>query len=114
MKKIPRRLWNAMRIHEHNQKRRARLAGGAVDVPVPPAQIASITAGMTNSVNLTKAGNLVYVASAGARRLNIVDVTNPSSPVLAGSFSDTTNLNSVEAVRVHGNYAFCVTENQAR
>ena len=52
-----------MRILEHNQK----------DAPALREErwmflfrrLRCVTAGLTNSVNLTKVGNLVYVASAG-------------------------------------------------
>jgi hypothetical protein len=82
-----------------------------VDVPVPPAQMRHRGADQFGQSDESRESRLR--GQRRGRRLNIFDVTNPSSPVLAGSFSDTTNLNSVEAVRVHGNYAFCVTENQA-
>jgi hypothetical protein len=56
-------------------------------------------------------GNYAYVASVGSNALEIVDVTNPASPVHKGSIVDATGtggalLNDPHSVYVSGNYAY--------
>ena len=42
----------------------------------------------------------------GAQTLSVVDVSDPTSPTMAGSLVDATDLNGAQAINVVGNYAY--------
>lgn len=64
----------------------------------------------TNSVNIELVGNLAYIPSSG--RLNIIDVSKPSLPVVIASLTHA-NFGGIGGVRVFGSYAFCGCETRA-
>jgi len=54
-------------------------------------------------------GNYAYVVANTNSRLTIVDISNPSSPMVVGSISDAVNLNGPQSVYVAGRYAYVVS-----
>lgn len=54
------------------------------------------------------AGKYAYVASYASSSLNIIDVSNPTSPALVGSVVSTTALSNAKSVVVSGHYAYVV------
>ncbi|MBI2625724.1 hypothetical protein HYW68_01590, partial [Candidatus Parcubacteria bacterium] len=51
-------------------------------------------------------GRYAYVAAQGGNRFTVVDVSNPTSPIVVGSVNDATNLNSPTSVFVSGRYVY--------
>lgn len=67
--------------------------------------------GYTNAIGLDVVGKYAYTADAGASfQFNVVDISNPASPVVVGTVSDVFTLAGAFTVRVAGTYAY-VTEN---
>jgi len=54
------------------------------------------------------------VADLDNKRLTVVDISNPASPVVTGSIQDTTNLNGAQSVYVSGKYAYVAALNGNR
>ena len=54
-------------------------------------------------------GSYAYIASGGSNSLSIIDITNPLTPVMVSSLTDTSGrLDRAWGVNVSGNYAFVV------
>ena len=70
-----------------------------VSNPAVPAWVTSIAVGNGRDVEI--AGNYLYVARDGG--LSVVDITDPTSPVVVGSYAISGNVRSVE---IEGNNAF--------
>lgn len=67
---------------------------------------------LNQPVSVVVQGNYAYVASAGSKALEIVDITNRANPVHAGAFLDGqqgVSLEGINTVRVSGNYAYITT-----
>jgi len=71
-----------------------------ISSPATPTQVGSITLSGANGLDV--AGSMVYVAAGQNRRIQVVDVTTPSNPILRGAI-DGYNL---DYIVVRGNYVY--------
>ncbi|NTW32726.1 MAG: hypothetical protein HGB12_08895, partial [Bacteroidetes bacterium] len=59
-------------------------------------------------------GKYAYVTDYGHNLLNVVDISNPTSPSITGSINDNTNLGTAYSVYVSGKYAYVTATNRSR
>ncbi len=82
-----------------------------------PTIVGSVSSSILDGINSVHvSGKYAYVVSSISDSLRIIDISDPSSPTIAGSFVDTTNLNTPSDVYVSGKYAYVVaqTDNSLR
>ena len=85
------------------------LAGGTfLQTSISPTSAGSISDGSLNTArSVYVSGKYAYVAASEADSLTIVDVSDPSSPAIAGSVSDGgVLLDGARSVYVSGKYAY--------
>ncbi len=64
-------------------------------------------AGVLNGAHAVVAnGKYVYVASKFAKTFSTIDVSNPASPVVIATLTDTAHLSDVKQIAVNGKYAY--------
>ena len=61
---------------------------------------------MNGAHSVYVSGNYAYVAGADSNSLAIIDISNPSSPVVVGGLIDSNYMNYAHSVHVSGNYAY--------
>lgn len=74
--------------------------------PSSPVIGASTTTNISGPGRIHKVGNYVYVPNSSGDRLVIFDVTNPAAFTQAGTVTNATTLNLINAAYTVGNYCF--------
>lgn len=64
------------------------------------------TSAYGSAEGVTVNGNYAYVSSTTSDVIAIVDITNKAAPSMVGSYTDATNLASVDTLAVSGNYIY--------
>ena len=93
------------------------LAGGTfLQTSISPTSAGSISDGSLNTArSVYVSGEYAYVAASEADSLTIVDVSDPSSPAIAGSVSDGgVLLDGARSVYVSGKYAYVAASSADR
>ncbi|MFX0208065.1 MAG: Ig-like domain-containing protein [Candidatus Hodarchaeota archaeon] len=99
--------WNSEGYDVHVTGDNAYIAGGTfyildISDPTSPERIVSVAGTFNQGYDLDVAGNYAYVAN-GTYGLRVFDISDPSAPFLADSFSTSY---SSQGVYVYGDYAY--------
>jgi hypothetical protein len=65
---------------------------------------------LLHACSVTISGNYAYVTASYAKRLTIIDISNPTAPTIVGSVQDTTNLPLPVDVAVQNGYAYVANQ----
>lgn len=74
--------------------------------PNNPKSYVYINSAISGPRDIIADGNYLYVASANNDRLVILDITNPTSPLLHSSVSDSVSLDYISTMTLAGNYIY--------
>ncbi len=81
------------------------LSGGVVTSISNPASGPFANA-LNHATAVSIQGNYAYVTAFNSSRLTVIDISNPTSPVIKASLSDSANLSAPNDVVVSGSYAY--------
>jgi hypothetical protein len=77
-----------------------------------PATVGTVTNALFNNCrDISVSGNYAYLACAGSNSLVVVDLSTPTSPTVAGSLTDSTNLNYTSSIAIYGSYLYAGCSN---
>jgi len=71
-------------------------------------------ANLSSSYGIQVSGQYAYIVTYTNGPFTVVNISNPSSPTVVGSLTDSTNISNVRALAVSGNYAYLAPENNTR
>ena len=91
----------------------AWVAGNAAAAtePVIVGAVSGATS-LSGTTSVAVSGNYAFAASYWSGQLNVIDISNPSSPSVVASTSPTSQMIGADNVTIAGIYAFVTSKNQ--